>query len=198
MSLLNLMCFIIIIINIISEPLILQFSTRFSNGDDVMKSLINNYIYTNFTVGSNKQQMEMNIRTQRGSTFLVSDSCSGNTKAKKFYHNQSDSYNEILQKQKYYMYEYEGALSTDDFIISQNNNVKMEIKDYKFMLVNSIWGCYQDLVGGMIGLKLQTSEEGQEDVPEQTDFIKQLKYRNKTDFSELKHFGWGENRRQLE
>ena len=181
MSLLNLMCFIIIIINIISEPLILQFSTRFSNGDDVMKSLINNYIYTNFTVGSNKQQMEMNIRTQRGSTFLVSDSCSGNTKAKKFYHNQSDSYNEILQKQKYYMYEYEGALSTDDFIISQNNNAKIEIKDYKFMLVNSIWGCYQDLVGGMIGLKLQTSEEGQEDVPEQTDFIKQLKYRNKTD-----------------
>jgi len=42
----------------------------------------------------------------------------------------------------------------------------MEIKDYKFMLVNSIWGCYQDLVGGMIGLKLQTSEEGQEHVPE--------------------------------
>ena len=157
MSLLNLMCFIIIIINIISEPLILQFSTRFSNGDNVMKSLINNYIYTNFTVGSNKQLMEMNIRTQKGSTFLVSDSCSGNTKARKFYHNQSDSYNEILQKQKYYMYEYEGALSTDDFIISQNNNAKIEIKDYKFMLVNSIWGCYQDLVGGMIGLKLQTS-----------------------------------------
>ena len=84
MSLLNLMCFIIIIINIISEPLILHFSTRFSNGDDVMKSLINNYIYTNFTVGSNKQQMEMNIRTQRGSTFLVSDSCRDNTLDVKF------------------------------------------------------------------------------------------------------------------
>ena len=96
MSLLNLMCFIIIIINIISEPLILHFSTRFSNGDDVMKSLINNYIYTSFIVGSNKQQMEMSIRTQKGSTFLVSASCTDNAKAKKFNHSQSESYNKII------------------------------------------------------------------------------------------------------
>ena len=83
---------------ILSEPLILEFQTRNPiNESDVMKSLLTNYIYTNFLVGSNKLQMEMSIRAQKGSTFLVSDSCSGNTKAKKFYHNQSDSYTSSAQ-----------------------------------------------------------------------------------------------------
>ena len=179
MSFIYILCFFIVIINIKSEPLIIQFATRYSIGDNVMESLINNYIYTYFTVGSNKQQMEMSIRTQKGSTFLVSESCSENEKAKKFNQNKSESFNKTLPQKKYYMYEYEGALSTDDFIISQNNNAKIEIKDYKFMLVNSLWGCYQDFLGGMIGLKSQTTEEGQE--PEQTDFIKQLKEKNKID-----------------
>jgi hypothetical protein len=145
-----------------------------------MKSLINNYIYTSFIVGSNKQQMEMSIRTQKSSTFLVSASCTDNAKAKKFNHSESVSYNETFPKKTYYMYEYEGAVSTDDFIIYQNNNIKIEMKDYKFMLVNRLWDSYQEYLGGMIGLLLQTSEVGQEQPPEQTDFIKQLKEKNKT------------------
>ena len=182
MSILFLLCLIILTINIISDPLILKFSSRFSIDDenDVMKSLINNYIYTSFIVGSNKQQMEMSIRTQKGSTFLVSASCTDNAKAKKFNHSESVSYNETFPKKTYYMYEYEGAVSTDDFIIYQNNNVKIEMKDYKFMLVNRLWDSYQEYLGGMIGLLLQTSEVGQEQPPEQTDFIKKKKKKNKT------------------
>ena len=60
---------------ILSEPLILEFSTRNPiDNNNVINSLITNYIYTNFIVGSNKQQMEMSIRTQDSSTFLVSSS----------------------------------------------------------------------------------------------------------------------------
>ena len=57
---------------VLSEPLILEFKTRNPiNDNDVIQSLIFNYIYTNFIVGSNNQQMEMNIRSQKSSTFLV-------------------------------------------------------------------------------------------------------------------------------
>ena len=57
-------CFVFGLIS--SEPLILEFKTRIPiDKDNVMKSLINNYIYTNFIVGSNNKQMEMNIITQK-------------------------------------------------------------------------------------------------------------------------------------
>ena len=155
-----------------SEPLILEFKTRINiDKDNVMKSLIINYIYTNFIVGSNQQQMEMNIRTQRSSTFLVSESCTNNKMAVKFKESESESYNKKLSIKYYGNYEYNAALSEDTFIILQNNNIQM--------LVDSLWDSYQEYLGGMIGLKLQKIENGYIYTPEDTDFIYQLKLKNK-------------------
>ena len=140
-----------------------------------MKSLITNYIYTNFLVGSNKLQMEMNIRSQKGSTFLVSETCPNNIMAFKFKESESDSFSidtNILYR-KYYSYEYGGFLAKDNFIILHNNNKELEIKDYKFMIVNSTWDGYQEYLGGMIGLRFQIKQNP--DTPEQTNFINQLK-----------------------
>ena len=144
-----------------------------------MNSLITNYIYTNFIVGSNKQQMEMSIRTQDSSTFLVSDSCRDNTLAVKFSESQSESYREKSSQKYYLMYEYRAAASADDFIILQNNNKQTEINDYEFMLVSSLWDSYQEYLGGMIGLQFQKKEiTGDIEIPENTDFIYQLKENN--------------------
>ena len=161
---------------VLSEPLILEFQTRNPiNESDVMKSLLTNYIYTNFLVGSNKLQMEMNIRSQRGSTFLVSETCPNNIMAFKFKESESDSFSidtNILYR-KYYSYEYGGFLAKDNFILLHNNNKELEIKDYQFMIANSTWGSYQEYLGGMLGLRFQIKENP--DTPEETNFIKQLK-----------------------
>ena len=171
--------FIIEISNILSDPLVLKFTTRKINSDDCMKSLINNDIYTYFFVGGNKQQMEMNIKLQQSSTFLLSDSCPDNSKAKKFNEKSSSSYQTIFESKTYYMYEFkEATIATDNLIILQDNNEQIEIKDYTFMIANKLWYSYQEYMGGMVGLKLQTKEEDQLNMPEQSDFINQLKKNN--------------------
>ena len=154
MSIFVFLCYLFEIIS--SEPLILQFSTRNPiDSTNVMNSLITNYIYTNFIVGSNKQQMEMCVRTYDSSTFLVSDSCKDNTLAVKFSASESESYSAKSSIKFHLMYEYSAASSTDDFIILQTNNNQIEIKDYEFMLVSSLWDSYQEYFGGMIGLQFQ-------------------------------------------
>lgn len=173
------LCFFNEIINILSEPLILKFTTRKIGSDDYMKTLINNDIYTYFFVGSNKQQMEMNIKSQKSSTFLVPESCPDNSKAKKFNEKNSDSYNVSYPQHQYYMYEFkEGTLATDNLILLQNNNKEIEIKDFTFILANKLWDSYQEYMGGMLGLKLTTKEDEELKLPEQSSFINQLKIRN--------------------
>jgi len=173
------LCFFNVIIKILSEPLILKFTTRKIGSDDYMKTLINNDIYTYFFVGGNKQQMEMNIKSQKSSTFLLSESCPDNPKAKKFNEMNSDSYNVTFQRKTYYMYEFkEGTLATDNLILLQNNNKEIEIKDYTFIIANKLWDSYQEYMGGMLGLKLMTKEDDQLNIPERSDFINQLKRRN--------------------
>ena len=49
-----------------------------------MESLLKNEIYITILAGGNKQEMQMEIKLQQRSTFLLSESCSQNKKAKKF------------------------------------------------------------------------------------------------------------------
>ena len=145
-----------------------------------METLINNDIYTSFLVGSNKQLIEMNIKSQQSSTFLLSESCPQNTKAKKFKENESSSYTVKLPKDRYYMHEFkEATYSSDNIILLQNNNKQIEVDNYNFMLANTLWDDYQEYMGGMIGLKFQNKIEDKLDEPERTNFIEQLKEKNK-------------------
>ena len=165
---------------ILSEPLIFNFTTRKKKGDNFMETLINNDIYTSFLVGSNKQLIEMNIKSQQSSTFLLSESCPQNTKAKKFKENESSSYTVKLPKDRYYMHEFkEATYSSDNIILLQNNNKQIEVDNYNFMLANTLWDDYQEYMGGMIGLKFQNKIEDKLDEPERTNFIEQLKEKNK-------------------
>ena len=163
------------IIEISTKPLSFPFTTRRMNDNNVMKTLINNDIYTYLYVGQNKQQMEMNIKSQKSSTFLLSTSCPENTKAKKFDENKSNSYNIQFIRKQYYMYEFkEATLSGDNFLIKQDDK-DIEIKNFTFMLANTMWDGYQEYMGGMIGLKLQSKEDDQLNLPEKSNFINQLK-----------------------
>ena len=93
--------------------------------------------------------------------------------AEKFKESESQSFSiNSANKRKYFMYEYEGVLSKDNFRILDINK-QIEIKDFQFMLVSSLWDSYQEYLGGMIGLKFQRVEIY--DTPEKTDLIYQLK-----------------------
>ena len=178
----NIFPFLFFIFKVIisSEPLTFSFTTRKKKGDNFMETLINNDIYTSFLVGSNKQLIEFNIKSQQSSTFLLSESCSQNTKAKKFIENESSSYTVKLAKARYYMYEFkEATYSSDNIILLQNNNKQIEVDNYNFMLANTLWDDYQEYMGGMIGLKFQNKVEGKLTEPERTYFIEQLKEKNK-------------------
>ena len=117
----------------------------------------------------------MNIRSQKSSTFLVSETCPNNIMAFKYKESESDSFgiNTNFDYRKYYSYEYGGFLAKDNFIILHNNNKELEIKDYQFMIANSTWDSYQEYLGGMIGLRFQINQNP--DTPEETNFINQLK-----------------------
>ena len=145
-----------------------------------METLINNDIYISFLVGSNKQLIEFNIKTQQSSTFILSESCPQNQKAKKFIENESSSYTVKLAKTRYFMYEFEEATySSDNIILLQNNNKQIEVENFNFMLANKLWNDYQEYMGGMIGLKFQNKVEDNLKEPERTYFIDQLKEKNK-------------------
>ena len=179
MNILIFLCFNIEIINILSEPLILEFYTRKYNDKNIMKNLINNDIYTYLYVGSNKQKIEMNIKSQKSSTFVLSESCPDNSKANKFNELNSVTYNATFIRKPYYSYEFkEATLSTDDFLLIQNNNKQIEIKDFTFMLANTMMNNYQEYMGGLIGLKLLTKDDEELNMPEKSSFINQLKEKN--------------------
>ena len=98
----------------------------------------------------------MNIRSQKSSTFLVSESCPNNIMVFKFKESESESLSiNFTTYKKYYNHEYERSLSKDNFIILHNINKELEIKDYKFMLITSLLDSYQEYLGRLIGLKFK-------------------------------------------
>ena len=171
--------FIIKILNISCEPLVLNFKTRIIQGNNVMESLINNDIYTTILIGEKKQKIEMNIKSQQGSTFVVSDSCTQNPKATKFKEKESRTYKEYIPSKQIFMYEFrEASFASDDFIFFRNNNKEILVKNYTFMNAQSLWKDYQENMGGLIGLKLQEKTLDPPKPPELTNFIDQLKEKN--------------------
>ena len=175
--------FIIKILNISCEPLVLNFKTRIIQGNNVMESLINNDIYTTILIGEKKQKIEMNIKSQQGSTFVVSDSCTQNPKATKFKEKESRTYKEYIPSKQIFMYEFrEASFASDDFIFFRNNNKEILVKNYTFMNAQSLWKDYQENMGGLIGLKLQEKTLDPPKPPELTNFIDQLKEKNIKNF----------------
>jgi hypothetical protein len=170
----NIILFLFVFYFASSEPLKFAFKTRFNkanmNKDNVMQMLINNDIIINMTFGSNNQNIEMNIKTQKDSTFILSESCAENIYAKKFNENTSNTYEKLFDKKTYYMYEFKDATHSKD-VLTLDQNKKLKINDFRFMLANVLWDGYQKYMGGMIGLILSNKE----DIPRDTDFITQLK-----------------------
>ena len=145
------------------------------NKSNVMQMLINNNIITNISIGSNSQLIEMNIKLQKDSTFILSESCPENILSTKFDEKKSKTYEVLLHQKKYFMYEFqEGTHSKDNIILLLDNKNNIKIKDFKFILANSLWNDYQKEMGGMICLILTNKD----DIPKDTDFITQLKNNN--------------------
>ena len=175
MTLLYALYFFILIFSISSKPIKLAFKTRFNKNDlnkyDIMNILINNYIITNISFGSNNQTFEMSIKLQNDSTFVLSDSCPQNIYAKKFKENLSETYEVIKEKKRYFMYAFEYAtLSKDSIVLYSEKEQNIKINDFKFMLANTIWYDTLKDMSGTIGLILTNKD----DDPQCTDFIKQL------------------------
>ena len=185
MSFLFSLYFFTLIFFISSKPIKLSFKTRFNkndlNKDNIMNILINNYIITNISFGSNNQTFEMSIKLQNDSTFVLSDSCPQNMYAKKFKENLSETYEIIKEKDKYYMYAFEFATIAKDSIIlySENseNEQNIKINNFKFMVANTLWYDTLKDMSGTVGLILTNKE----DDPQCTDFITQLKLNKKID-----------------
>ena len=159
-----------------SDPLKFSFKSRFNEknmtSDNVMKMLINNDIFTELSFGSNNQIIKMNIKSQYDSTFILSDSCPQNIYAKKFSENDSDTYEVLGNLTDYYMYEFNYAiLSKDNIILFLEDNKKIKINDFKFMLAKTLFYDTQKYMEGMLGLILTNKD----DIPQETDFIIQLR-----------------------
>ena len=168
--------FSFILYEIYSVPLKLKFKTRFSkenmNQGNVMEKLINNDIIIPISFGSDEQIIEMNVKLQKDSTYILSNKCKENTLAKKFYKDTSKTYEELIEENKYFMYEFNvGAISKDNIILFDDSKKKITINDFIFVLANQLWSDAQEDMGGMLGLILSNKE----DKPKDTDFITQLK-----------------------
>ncbi len=166
---------------IIAEPLILPFKKRANNEiinkDNIILFLVNNDIITNISFGSQNESFEISIKLQNDSTSLLSVSCPQNNLAKKFSENQSDTYEKLKEKYRYFMYAFEyGTLSKDNIILF-NNSQSIKINNFKFMLTNTLWYDTQKDMSGILGLILSNKE----DTPKEADFITQLKNYNITD-----------------
>ena len=168
--------FSFILYEIYSVPLKLKFKTRFSkenmNQGNVMEKLINNDIIIPISFGSDEQIIEMNVKLQKDSTYILSNKCKENTLAKKFYKETSKTYVELIEENKYFMYEFNvGAISKDKIVLFDDSKKKITINDFIFVLANQLWSDAQEDMGGMLGLILSNKE----DKPKDTDFITQLK-----------------------
>ena len=116
------------------------------NKDNVMQMLINNNIFTQISFGSNNQIIEMDIKLQKDSTFILSNSCPENEFAHKFNEKQSESYEILTETKNYYMYDFkEAAYSKNNIMLLLTNNKNILINNFKFMLANSLWNNNQNI-----------------------------------------------------
>ena len=177
----NYFIFYLFIVNIIiitqekSLPLILPFSTRFNkenmNKSNVIQMFINNNIIVNIEVGSNGQKIEMNIKNQKHSSFILSKSSHYHKKAMKFDENSTDTYKKLNNETKYYMYEFEyGIYSEDTFILPLENKINLRVERFPFILAKTMWYDYQNYMGGCFGLSFISKT----DDPTKTELIGQL------------------------
>ena len=135
--------FSFILYEIYSVPLKLKFKTRFNkekmNQGNVMDMLINNDIIIPISFGSNEQIIEMNVKLQKDSTFILSNKCKVNTLAKKFYKDKSKTYEELIEEDKYFMYEFNvGAISKDKIVLFDDSKKKITVNDFIFVLANQL------------------------------------------------------------
>ena len=132
---LNFFLSFLIVYEILAEPLIIPFKTRINdemmNKDNIIQFLVNNDIITNISFGSQKETLEISIKLQNDSTFVISDSCPQNNKAKKFNEAQSDTYEVLVNKTRYFTYAFEYAtLSIDNIILHLNNSNDVRINNF--------------------------------------------------------------------
>ena len=142
------------------------------NDDDIIQFLVDNDITTNISFGSQDETFEISIKLQNDSTFILSESCPQNNKAKKFNESQSVTYEELVGKKIYYTYSFQyGTLSKDNIKLFLSNGNNIRINDFKFMLANTLWYDTKPDMSGMLGLKL-TNEDS---TSKYIDFITQLR-----------------------
>ena len=75
MNIYLLLCFIIEIINILSDPLILGFSTKKHNDNNVMKALRNSDIYLFLYIAQINKKLKWILNAKKVQPFLLSESC---------------------------------------------------------------------------------------------------------------------------
>jgi hypothetical protein len=160
---------------ILSENLFIPFKTRINldemNTDNVMEMLINNQITVDFLVGSNNQAIEMNLKIQNASTYILSYTCPENEYAIKFYDNESTTINVIDENARYYMHGFAYATHVNDTaIILLKDGKKSNIIDLRFMLATKLDYNTQKNVSGVIGLILTNEHK----ITKDTDFINQM------------------------
>ena len=160
----------------LSENLFIPFKTRIDlnkmTHDNVMEMLINNQITVDFLFGSNEQKLELNLKTQNASTYILSAICPENEYAVKFNDNKSTTLEILDENRRYYMHGFShGKYANDKASILLKDNKKVDINDFRFMLATKLdYNTMKD-VSGVIGLILTNEHE----VTKNTDFIRQMK-----------------------
>ena len=114
----------------------------------------------------------MNIKLEKETTFILSDSCPLDILSQKFNEKNSETYKIMIEKSLYFSYDFKDAtLSKDKVSLFLENNKKMKIDDFYFMLAYTLWDNNSKDMGGMLGLILSNRD----DIPKRTDFLNQLK-----------------------
>ena len=166
---------------IFSENLFIPFKTRIDlskmTTDNAMEMLINNQITVDFLVGSNNQKIELNLKTQNASTYILSADCPENEYAVKYNYNQSTTLVILDQNHRYYMHGFSFATHVNDKAsILLKDDKKTDINEFRFMLATKLdYNTMQD-VSGVLGLILINDYA----VTQDTDFIRQMKQKDIT------------------
>ena len=139
-----------------------------------MKEKFFNDIYINIQIGSNKQEIPIQLRLHAYYFYIIDEAYDGIYKVKKFESPQSTSYKPKNPMDNYYSEDYtNGILSTDDFYFG---NIKIE--QFNFINAKQI-ALYQHITqSGAIGLNLKQSGKSFRD---DVNFLENLK--NKKLFS---------------
>ena len=120
---------------LVSSQLKLPFQTKFNisnvNKDDIMKTLIDNDIFVQISIGSNNQIIDMNIKLGKEATYILSDSCPVDILSQKFNENNSATYKIMIEKSLYFIYDFKDAtLSKDKVALILENNKKIKMMTF--------------------------------------------------------------------